>query len=239
MPVARIKTLIASKKDQLTAFLGLFLGILTLTGILTYIDGSVFERFTGRLNPLVAIFGAGILGLGLLSWLMYREWFSVYHRDSPLMRRLVAGLTGVFASIAILVDLNLPFPENINVSFPKSLLFYPAIGFFAEVVFHVLPLSFLLFCLDVVFRNKNRNLTAAVLSCIVLVAIIEPTYQAFFMDEMPRWALVSTWVNIFLFSFTQLMTFSRSGFIPMYLMRLLYYLIWHIGWGAVRLNLLF
>jgi hypothetical protein len=36
-----------------------------------------------------------------------------------------------------------------------------------------------------------------------------------------------------------LFLFRRFGFLPMYALRLFYYLIWHILWGYLRLSVLF
>jgi len=45
--------------------------------------------------------------------------------------------------------------------------------------------------------------------------------------------------NILLINLFQLSIFKRYDFVSMYSFRLVYYAIWHIVWGVVRLNLFF
>ena len=45
-------------------------------------------------------------------------------------------------------------------------------------------------------------------------------------------------LHIFLINLIQLWLFKRYDFVSMYTFRLVYYLIWHIGWGWVRLEVL-
>lgn len=39
--------------------------------------------------------------------------------------------------------------------------------------------------------------------------------------------------------YTRLALFKRYDFVTMYTFRLVYYLLWHIVWGVIRLRLLF
>ena len=55
-------------------------------------------------------------------------------------------LDGIRVAI-IIADFFIRYPEDINVPVPEALLFYPAVGFVAEIAFHVLPLALLLFVL--------------------------------------------------------------------------------------------
>jgi hypothetical protein len=140
----------------------------------------------------------------------------------------------------ILVDLKVVFPPDINVLFPESVLFYPAMGFFAEILFHVLPLSVLLFSLTSIFRNLSYE--NIVWICILIVALLEPIYHTIPMgssNRYPLWAIVYVGLHVFLINLTQLLIFRRYDFISMYSFRLVYYLFWHIGWGYLRLRLLF
>ena len=46
-------------------------------------------------------------------------------------------------------------------------------------------------------------------------------------------------LQLLAFGLVQLYVFRRFGFIPMFVFRLAYYARWHVGWGALRLRLLF
>lgn len=147
----------------------------------------------------------------------------------------------LFALITILViDLNASFPADMNVLFPESVLFYPAIGFFVEILFHVLPLSVLLISLTSIFKNVNHK--KIIWICIVIVSLLEPIYQTipmFSSSHYPLWATAIVLINLFVFNLSQLLIFKRYDFISMYSFRLVYYLLWHILWGYMRLKLLF
>jgi hypothetical protein len=45
--------------------------------------------------------------------------------------------------------------------------------------------------------------------------------------------------HVFLFGLVQLCLLRRYGYLPMLWFRLGYYLLWHLLWGAARLELLF
>ncbi|MBT8313609.1 MAG: hypothetical protein KJP26_04040 [Maribacter sp.] len=145
-------------------------------------------------------------------------------------------LVALFVFVAIWVDWNIVYPADIHILLPESLLFYPAMGFLVEIIFHVLPLTILLFTFPIVFKPIKYN-TIVWLS-IIIVAMVEPTYQIF-MDTYTTWALLAVWLNLFLFNILQLYVFKIYGFINMYGLRLVYYLFWHIIWGSLRLELLF
>jgi hypothetical protein len=55
----------------------------------------------------------------------------------------------------------------------------------------------------------------------------------------PLWASAFVGAHVWLINIAQLLVFRRYGFVPMYSLRLAYYLIWHIIWGHARLRLMF
>jgi hypothetical protein len=124
------------------------------------------------------------------------------------------------------------FPKDINVPAPQSVLFYPAIGYVVEVLFHALPLVVLLVVLDRLPERFKPNGTVATWSCIVFVSLLEPVLVHLRMGA-------STYVAIFVFVFTlaQLYVFRRYDFVSMYALRLVFYLWWHVIWGYWRLRL--
>lgn len=111
---------------------------------MTFWDERLFERFIGDFNPVVAIAIAGCVGLTLLLYLKSNNWFFIHRKNTFKQLISYTGWVIIFASIAILIDLINPFSSDINILFPKSLLFYPVIAFFVEVVFHVFPLAIVL-----------------------------------------------------------------------------------------------
>ena len=217
----------------------LVLTLVNLTGLLLldhYYDG-IFRRFTGDYNPLITAGLIAFFGFVIMSFLISKARLHIY-KKAHLKRALrLLWLLIPILLITLFIDLNIVYPEDTNISFPESLVFYPIIAFFVEIVFHLLPLFFLLIILTTIFKSKNSKLLWWTI--ILLVALIEPTYQILFMKSYPIWAMVLLWINLYLFNITQLFVFWRCDFISMYAFRLVYYAVWHIAWGHFRLELLF
>ena len=78
-------------------------------------------------------------------------------------------------------------------------------------------------------------------SCILIVALLESIFQTILGSSLayPAWVIGYVFVNIFLINTFQLLIFKRYDFVSVYSFRLMYYAIWHIVWGYLRLSLLF
>jgi hypothetical protein len=238
--VERIIKLISNNRLQYLVYIGLSLGALGFTGILYFSNKLLFQRFLGRMNPLIAFLFASVLGFILLSWLLSQKWFAIYEKDNLKGILCSSSLAALLGIIMILVDTRIVFPADTNILFPESLLFYPAIGFLAEILFHVLPLTALLVVLNAIV--KNADFETIVWICIPLVSLLEPVYHAMNMassNQFPSWAVMYVGFHVFLINFFQLLIFKKYDFTSMYSFRLVYYLFWHIGWGYTRLRLLF
>jgi hypothetical protein len=236
----KIKEPISKDRLQYQVIIVLSIGVVGLAGIIYFSDNLLFQRFLGRTNPLFAFLIINSLGVVLLSFLLSRGWFAIYKKENLKRLFRFSVLAAVFASITILVDLKVVFPADMNVLFPESLLFYAAIGFLVEILFHVLPLSVLLISLTSIFKNvSSKNI---IWICIFIVSLLEPVYQTALMgssNHYPLWAVVYIGFHLFLFNLFQLLIFKRYDFISMYSFRLVYYMLWHIVWGYTRLKWLF
>ena len=233
----RLKKLISNNKTQYIILSILLIAVIGMTAISNYSNSLIFQKYLGNLNPLIVFLSISILCFMLLSSLFLKNWFIIYRKKH--LKELIPHffLIGLFVLTAIFVDLKIVFPENMNIEFPNSLLFYPAIGFLVEILFHVLPIYVLLSILTIFLKGVSHK--KIIWICILIVATIEPTYQAIYMDSSPNWAIIVIWLNLFLFNITQLVIFKKYDFITMYSFRLIYYAFWHIAWGYIRLNLLF
>lgn len=212
----------------------------TATAILSLSGSSPFQPYLGHLNPLLAVVLATALGFVSLGFLQSHGWFDIYAGRRSLRGAVrAAGLASLLAVAAVLVDLSHPFPRDLNVPPPQSLLFYPAIGYLAEITFHALPLALLLASLGGL-ANRSSS-TGLVWGCIFVTALLEPMLQV-------RWATSASggsWVDafvglqVFAVNLLQLYIFRRYDFVTMYVLRLTYYFLWHILWGYVRLQVLY
>jgi hypothetical protein len=229
-----------AERLQYLIYLGVSLVVFSFTIILYFLDRQVFQRFLGSIDPLAAILAAIVVGFILLSFLLYKKWFVIYDIENlPGLVRF-SGLAALLGVIMILVDTRIKFPADINILFPKSLLFYPVIAFFVEILFHVVPLTLLISAMSSTLKNLNFN--AIFWISIIIISMAEPIYQTMDMassKHFPVWAVVYVGLHIFLINFFQLLIFKKYDFISMYSFRLVYYLFWHIGWGYLRLFWLF
>jgi len=233
--MSKIKELITSEKLQYLIFVIISIAVTMMTGIIS--DSLLFERYFGKINPLIIIISTSILGVILLSSLLAKGQFLIYKKGN-INGILLAGLAVVFAAVIILVDIKVVFLNDINVLFPQSLLFYPAIGFVVEILFHILPMSLLFFFLSSFFKRISNRLIIWI--CILTVSILEPVYQTIsFIGYYPSWTVFYICFHILLINLVQLLIFKRYDFVSMYIFRLFYYLLWHIIWGYMRLELLF
>lgn len=234
------KKLISKEKIQFQIYIGLSFIVYSLTAILHFFDSQMFQRFIAVKNPLLACGIIIITGFVLLSFLLSKNWFVIYNKSNFKKGLYAALLALLFVPVSILVDIQVGFRKDLNVLFPKSLLFYPAIGFIVEILFHVLPLTLLLFLLTSIFKNLNQQ--KVIWAAIVIVSLLEPVYQTrlmFSSSHFPLWSSVLVLLNLIAFNLTQLHLFKRYDFVTMYSFRLIYYLTWHIVWGYFRLEWLF
>ena len=207
---------------------------------LAYAPARVFyQRFLGGIDPLFAISVCILLGIACLIVVTLRGWLSIVVVHGARKALSAFGLAAILPLVAIVIDVFIRFPKDMNQSFPASLGFYPSIGFLVEVVFHLVPITILLLLITPFIRDSNN--TVVVWSVLLVVATIEPSFQTISMasGSYPLAGRLAVFVNILIFNITQMVLFKRVGFLAMYSSRLLYYLIWHIIWGSFRLAVLF
>ncbi len=210
------------------------------TAILSRYRPALFRPYFGDAHPLFVIASAIVVGGTGLAFLHSRGWFATYSpRHDSLWPFAVTVVPTLLAVPAITADVLLGFPRDMNVLAPDSLLFYPAIGYVAEVTFHLLPVSLFLFVLTTAFKApaSNRLLWAALL----FAATAEPLFQVGFSLSWHPFTLLQGFVGVqvLMFSVAAVWVFRRYDFVTMYLFRLVYYAWWHIVWGTLRLHLLF
>lgn len=198
-------------------------------------DDVDFDRFVGKLPPVAVVGVAGALGLASLSVLDTAKWVGSDPERRGLARSSALALG--FGAAILIADSTLGFDEGINVPWPAGALFYPVMGFIAEVAFHLVPLT-----LVVTAVGRKRQLEPRIaIAVMLLVALIEAVYQVLgsgTADTSP-WLMTYLLLHMTVFGFVGLAALRRYGFAAMMWLRLVYYLIWHLIWGAVRLEILF
>ena len=235
----KVLQLISTEQLQFAVYLALSLAVIICTALLTINNKLIYQPFFGWINPIAGTTVISILGFILLTYLMARGWFAIFQVQNLPGVALAAALAALFALFMIAFDSKIVLPQDVNRPFPDSLLFYPTIGFVAEIIFHVLPLTLLLLVTTALF--KNLTFEQLIWPCILVVALLEPIFQTTFsLSRTYPWTAVAfIALHNFLFNFTQLALFKQYDFVTMYSFRLSYYLLWHIVWGVIRLQVLF
>lgn len=226
------------KGTQLTILIATSLIIVAFTWAIHVYHPLSFERFFGKINPLFITPSLSVLGMLILLLFLSRNGFQIFSGLNLKGMLPFYSLAILLASIAIVIDIFFTYPEDTHILFPYSLLFYPVMGYVVEMLFHLIPLCLLLLLFKSIFRNSNPE--KLMWPCILIISLIEPTFQtAMSPGYFPLFINVYMWIHLFVFNFLQLLVFKRYDFLKMYSFRLFYYLLWHIVWGSVRVDLLF
>jgi hypothetical protein len=230
----------STERLQYRVYLGVSLVVFSFTFVLYLSERRVFQRFLGSIDPIAAFLIVIVVGFILLSFLLTKKGFVIFEKENLMGLLRFAGLAALLGVIMIIVDTQIIFPADLNILFPQSLLFYPAIAFFVEILFHVVPLTLLIALMSSTLKNLHLNTISWI--SIAIISIAEPIYHSMGMmssEHFPVWAVAYVGFHIFLINFFQLLIFKKYDFISMYSFRFAYYLIWHIGWGYLRLFWLF
>lgn len=234
--ITKIKESVSNEKLQYLVFIGLSIGVTVLTLLMSH--DYPYNKYFGKAHPLAVIIFTAILGIIFLTFLLIKTQLVIFKKRNFRELFLSGGLAAPFAIAIILVDLKVIFPHDLNVLFPQSLLFYPAMGYIVEILFHLLPLSVLVFFFGTFFKKMSYKIM--ITASIITVSLLEPVYQIIsYIGQYPLWTVVYIGVHISLINLVQLLIFKRYDFISMYSFRLVYYILWHILWGYMRIKFLF
>lgn len=226
-----------SLRRQYIFYAALWLIALAFTAVLITSTGPYFGRFFGTAHPLLVVAVGSGVGVAAL-WVLSRYGFAIIKGRATLHGVGLSVVLATALAVAIVIaDSVIRYPRDLNVPLPQALLFYPAVGLVAEVIFHLLPLAVLLPTLNLVAGRLGRE--RVVWLGILLVAVFEPTFQVVLGGTGSVWGNVYTWLHVFVIAVLQLYVFRRFDFASMYSFRLIYYTYWHILWGTIRLDVLF
>ena len=206
----------------------------TLTVVQTQLDRSVFAPYLGSTSPVAVMIMVSALAFVSLTYLRSHGSFEIVSGEGLLGGlRFAAVAAPLFAAAAISADLLLRYPEDMNVPIPDAFFFYPAIGFLVEVCLHAIPLALLI----AVFARSGAVSDRTFWVLAIAVAMLEAAFQT--ATASTTATAVFSGLHLLAFGLVQLYVFRRFGFVSMYMLRLAYYSLWHIAWGATRLQWLF
>ncbi len=125
-----------------------------------------------------------------------------------------------------------------NVDFPQSLPVYLTGAVLPEAVYHILPLSLLVLLANVVLKTEAARRRGFVVLAAV-VALIEPVLQGgglISLSSGDRTALflgqfLPYFVTAYPMNLAACLFFGRSGFLSAIMVRVGFYVVWHIIYG--------
>jgi hypothetical protein len=182
-----------------------------------------------------------LLGLGGL-WLARRIGLpGFWNPDLPASRKwLLPVLLGVgFGILAIGIDVLTGWTDaiekklgipSIHIDFPASLLIYPGGAVIVNVIYYLIPIPLLVWLVSgLLLRGRFRE---PVFWCAAaLAAAVEPLTQDL-SDPGPAWVMLLVLLSDYALNVAQVALFRRGGFFATVLLRVSFYLVWHVVWGG-------
>ncbi len=225
-------------KSQFTPLFILSAIILAVTVWASSESAWRFKQYLGDINPVLALLTTMLLSVPLIGVLLSHSGFRYVSNRAKTGLKYAFLLAALFTIPVAILDYFVPFPEDINVSFPQSLFFYPVIAYLVEIVCHLLPFTLLYWLLA---RGQNfTNQSRAFWISLIGISLIEPAFQTWASTEQaPVWKEIYVFLHIMTFNVAGLALFKNFDFVTMYALRIFYYFFWHILWGTWRLSIIF
>jgi hypothetical protein len=164
------------KNRQLRMYVFIALLIAGLTLVLHMTDYTTgFKRFLGPIPPLFAVILVLVTGTFVLHSIFRKGWFDDIEAGGVNHIFITCGTALLFAGPTIFVDWLSPYPPGMNILFPESLAFYPAIGFTVEILFHIIPLYLVLRMLTLI--SGDDGVSRFIKPSLFAVALVEPLFH--------------------------------------------------------------
>jgi hypothetical protein len=186
------------------------LGIFTAAGLIgvalslqTGFPGALSEQVTSRQRFLLPVLAG--LGFGVL--------YVIFDRLSGYSAFMLA-LRG---------------QPSYNIAFPANLLIYQAGAILVEVIYRLLPIPLILWLVSrVILRGRAEVLIFWVLA--VLTSAIEPLTQDLGDAAMGPAIMLTVMALDYGLNFSQAVFFRKAGFLASIVVRVAFYLIWHVAY---------
>ncbi|HEV2766074.1 MAG TPA: hypothetical protein VGV38_24025, partial [Pyrinomonadaceae bacterium] len=178
----------------------------------------------------------GLAGLMLSRKTGFPEMWDA--RVTNRQRFLVPALVGlVYGVVTVLKDL--PNPEPVHLKLPHSIAFYTYGAIFLEIMLRLFAVPFVVWLVSNL-ALRGRGQTQAFWLAAVVAALYEPLPHI--NEELARAsnvavpAVLAGWAlqPLFLANVAAAYLFRRYGFLAPLVMRLAFYLVWHVLYGGLR-----
>jgi len=129
----------------------------------------------------------------------------------------------------VAAKMNLP---TIHIDFPASALIYPGGAIIVEVAYRIFLMPFFLWLVSsMILRGRAQEQTFWALA--VITSAIEPVTQDLsgMLAGQATFAFALVFIEDYALNFSQAWLFRRYGFLSAVLLRVFFYLVWHVLWG--------
>jgi hypothetical protein len=129
----------------------------------------------------------------------------------------------------VAAKMNLP---SIHIAWPASVLIYPGGAIIVEVAYRIFLVPLLLWLIsNVILQGRRQEQVFWALA--VITSLIEPASQDLHavIAGPSRMAFASVFAEDYALNFLQAWLFRRYGFLSAILLRVAFYLVWHVLWG--------
>jgi hypothetical protein len=187
-------------------FLGIWAALGWLGVVLAGITGFP-EPWNGGISNLRRLLFAALIGIGL-----------------GILAIATDSLTGWTQFVAAKMKI-----QSIHIDFPASLLIYPGGAIIVNILYRIFPIPLLLWLIsNVIFKGRMQNRIFWILA--ILLALIEP-FSDLGLKELGYPTMVAVFSQDYALNLLESWLFRKFGFLTPILMRISFYLIWHVLWG--------
>lgn len=217
----------------LIAYLGLAAILVTSVFPVQFIDRSQSGFF--ETQGIIAIGVMGLIGV----WLSMRTgfpdaWDARISNTQRLIIPIIAGLLlgSLFLATDLITNMSQLQQEHLNmqstdVPFPASIFVYSAAAIFVEVVYRLLTIPLLLALVSIFIRNQGAR-EKVFWALAILTSLIEPLTNTAASQYLTPLALTFVLVQAFAANFLQAVFFRKYGFLAAILLRVAFYIPFHV-----------
>jgi hypothetical protein len=121
--------------------------------------------------------------------------------------------------------------KTIHIDFPASIAIYPGGAIIVNIVYRIFTILFLLWIIsNLILKGRAQNKVFWILA--VLLAFVEPLGDLG-LKELGYVTMSAVFVQDYALNIIESWLFRTLGFLAPILMRIFFYLIWHVLWGVI------
>jgi hypothetical protein len=219
-------------------WLGLVAYLVLVKGVITFFPAtfSSVEQAAVFAWPALGIWALlGLIGV----WFAHRTgfpsaWDARLSNQQRLWIPIALGLAYAVFEVAFDLltgyskfEIALHHATKVNIDFPASLLIYPGGAIIVEVVYRLFLIPVLLWLVSSLIL-KGRWQTPIFWVLAILTSLIEPLTQDLEAIQLGAVMLTAVLLKGFGLNFLQAGLFRKYGFLAAILMRVAFYMIWHV-----------